>query len=259
MEQTTQDLDVNYDSRENLDYTESGETFEEFDARLIHLLECMKDLSNINTRFREFFLSDDVLDENWPRNLSPTEKIKQYEQCFSKIVELDINDYWEFPDPNYFQRMIYRGPDIPRIYRSDKRFRRALSVRPGSPVPGPSSSPDPVPDPEEEENNENNEDNEEQVYAALAFSESNDDERSLLIRYAYRAEILSMQLNNVLGRPNFSPPLIHEGDTNIHRGLNTRYDYLSDVMNERENEIPTLNQNPSASLDYTSLISQQFL
>ena len=250
LEQTSQDLDVNYDSRENLDYTESGETSEEFDARLIHLLECMKDLSNINSRFRELFLSDDVLDENWPRNLSPTEKIEQYEQCFSKIVELDINDYWEFPYPNYFQRMIYRGPNIPRL-------RRVLSVRPGSPVPGHSSASDPVPDPDEEE--ENNEDNEEQVYAALVFSESNDDERSLLIRYAYRAEILSMQLNNVLGRPNFSPPLIHEGDTNTHRGLNTRYDYLTDIMNERESEIPTLNQNPSASFDHTSLISQQFL
>ena len=128
LEQTTQDLDVNYDSRENLDYTESGDTFEEFDAKLTHLLECMKELSSINSRFREFFIGDDILDENWPRNLSPTEKIEQYEQCFSKIVELDIWDYWEFPDPNCFQRMIYRGPDIPRIYRSDRRIRRALSV-----------------------------------------------------------------------------------------------------------------------------------
>ena len=30
-------------------------------------------------------------------------------------------------------------------------------------------------------------------------------------------------------------------------------------MNEREREIPTLNQNPSASFDHTTLISQQFL
>ena len=30
-------------------------------------------------------------------------------------------------------------------------------------------------------------------------------------------------------------------------------------MNERENEIPTLNQTPSANIDHTSLISQQFL
>ena len=230
LEQTTQDLDINYDSRENLNYTESGETFEEFEAQLVHLLECMKYLSSINSRFREFFLNDDI-DENWPRNLSPTEKIEQYEQCFSKIVEMDINEHWEFPDPNHFQRMIYRGPDVPRVFRSDKRIRRALSVRPGSPTPGPSRNLDPVLEPAPEKfphfpepgpegleisgDNENNvsENNDERVYPRLDFSEIIDEERSLLIRFAYRAEILSAQLNNVLGRPNFSPPLVHEGDT----------------------------------------------
>ena len=35
-------------------------------------------------------------------------------------------------------------------------------------------------------------------YSELMYSESNDEERSLLIRYALRAEILSIQLNNVL-------------------------------------------------------------
>ena len=230
LEQTTQDLDINYDSRENLNYTESGETFEEFEAQLVHLLECMKYLSSINSRFREFFLNDDI-DENWPRNLSPTEKIEQYEQCFSKIVEMDINEHWEFPDPNHFQRMIYRGPDVPRVFRSDKRIRRALSVRPGSPTPGPSRNLDPVLEPAPEKfphfpepgpegleisgDNENNvsKNNDERVYPRLDFSEIIDEERSLLIRFAYRAEILSAQLNNVLGRPNFSPPLVHEGDT----------------------------------------------
>ena len=68
-----------------------------------------------------------------------------------------------------------------------------------------------------------------------------------------------MQLNNVLGRPNYAPPLIHDGDTNTHRGLNTRYDYLSDIMDEREREIPTLNQNPSASINHSTFISSQFL
>ena len=68
-----------------------------------------------------------------------------------------------------------------------------------------------------------------------------------------------MQLNNVLGRPNFLPPLIHEGDTNTHRGLNTRYDYLSDIMDEREKEIPALNRNPIASINHSTLISSQFL
>ena len=197
LEQTTQDLDINYGSRENLNYTESGETFEEFEAQLVHLLECMKYLSAVHLTFREFFMNDDI-DENWPRSLSPTEKIEQYEQCFSKIVEMDIWENWDFPDPNHFQRMIYRGPDVPRVFRSDKRIRRALSVRPGSPIPGPSRNPELFSEPEpesleisgENENNvsENNEErayNEEQVYPRLDFSEIIDEERSLLISYLY--------------------------------------------------------------------------
>ena len=32
LDQTTQDLEMNYDSYENLNYTESGETAEEFDS-----------------------------------------------------------------------------------------------------------------------------------------------------------------------------------------------------------------------------------
>ena len=54
------------------------------------------------------------------------------------------------------------------------------------------------------------------------------------------------------------PPLVHEGDMNTHRGLHIRYDFLSRIMQEREGEIPALNQNPNASLDHTSLISQRF-
>ena len=275
-DQTTQSLDINYDSRENLDCTESGETFEEFNNRLTYLLECMKYLSSVNRRFREFFHSDDVLDENWPRDLSPTEKIEQYEQCFSKVIEMDINDHWEFPDPNLFQRMIYRGPEVPRFYQSGKRIRRAPSIRPGSPTPGPSNAPD-EPDPlqvqaeidqtnstdpteteiDPEEGEEEEEEDEEAVFnlinASLANTETYEDERSLLIRFAYRAEILSMQLNNVLGRTNYAPPLIHDGDTNTFRGLNTRYEYLQDIMVTREMEIPALNR------IHSSYITSRFL
>ena len=263
LEQTTQDLDFNYDSRENLNYTKSGETFEEFEAQLVHLLECMKQLSTVNQTFREFFISDDI-NENWPRSLSPTEKIEQYEQCFRKIVEMDIWDEWDFPDPNHFQKMIYRGPDVPRIFRSDKRIRKALSIRPGSPTPGHSRNPELFSEPEPvgleiSETSGERDYNEEQVYPRLDFSEIIDEERSLLIKFAYRAEILSAQLNNVLGRQNFEPPLIHEGDMNTHRGLHTRYDFLQRIMEKREEEIPALNQNPNASLDHTSLISQRFL
>jgi hypothetical protein len=117
-------------------------SFEEFNKKLIHLLECMKDLSSTNRKFREFFLNNDVLDIDWPKDLSPTEKMEQYEQCYSKVIELDINDYWEFPDPDYFQRMIYRGPDVPRIFKSDKRIQKASSIKQGSPTPGTSNAHD---------------------------------------------------------------------------------------------------------------------
>ena len=262
LEQTTQDLDFNYDSRENLNYTESGETFEEFDAQLNQLLESMKQLSSVNQVFHEFFTGDDI-DENWPRDLSPTEKIEQYEQCYNKIVQMDWQDIWaewDFPDPNHFQRMIYRGPEIPRYFRTDKRIRRALSIRPG--VSGTSrdqANPELSETPDAVEIANTRDYSEEQSYPRLDFSETVDDERDLLVKFAYRAEILSAQLNNVLGRQNFAPPLVHEGDTNTHRGLHTRYDFLQKVMDKREEEIPALNQNPDASLDHTTLISRHFL
>ena len=67
-------------------------TFEELNKKLIHLLRCMKDLSNINRQFREFFMDEDIMKIHWPENLSPIERIEQYEQCYSKVIELDIND-----------------------------------------------------------------------------------------------------------------------------------------------------------------------
>ena len=105
--------------------SESGKTFDEMNEELACLLERMRNLSRVNGRFREFFFDDDVMSENWPRNMRPRVRIEQYEQCYSKIVEMDIQD-WEFPDPDNFQRMIYRGPDVPRIFRSEKRIRSTL-------------------------------------------------------------------------------------------------------------------------------------
>ena len=62
-----------------------------------------------------------------------------------------------------------------------------------------------------------------------------------------------MQLNNVLGRTNYAPPLIHDGDTNTHRGLNIRYDHLHSIMVTREMEIPALNR------IHSSYITSRFL
>ena len=100
-------------------------TFDEMNEELACLLERMRNLSRINSRFREFFFDDDVMTENWPRNMRPRVRIEQYEQCYSKIVEMDIQD-WGFPDPDNFQRMIYRDHNVPRIFRSEKRIRATL-------------------------------------------------------------------------------------------------------------------------------------
>ena len=113
-----------YDPESESD-SRSDSTFDEMNEELACLLERMRDLSGVNNRFREFFFDDDIMTENWPRNMRPRVRIEQYEQCYTKIVEMDIQD-WGFPDPENFQRMIYRDHNVPRIFRSEKRIRATL-------------------------------------------------------------------------------------------------------------------------------------
>ena len=113
-----------YDPESESD-SRSGSTFDEMNEELACLLERMRNLSGVNNRFREFFFDDDIMTENWPRNMRPRVRIEQYEQCYTKIVEMDIQD-WGFPDPENFQRMIYRDHNVPRIFRSEKRIRATL-------------------------------------------------------------------------------------------------------------------------------------
>merc|ERR1711894_856063 len=113
-----------YDPESESD-TRSDSTFDEMNEELACLLERMRNLSGVNDRFREFFFDDDIMTENWPRNMRPRVRIEQYEQCYTKIVEMDIQD-WGFPDPENFQRMIYRDHNVPRIFRSEKRIRATL-------------------------------------------------------------------------------------------------------------------------------------
>ena len=201
LDQSTNDLNENYDSNVNYDslefFNESGNTFEDDKALLIYLLECLKNLSNTNEEFREFFLEDDVLDENWPRWLEPVEMIVTYEQCYSKIIQMDINDIYNYPDPNIFQRMIYRGPEVPRIF---EKKRRVLRVRPGSPLPGPSNAPDFPPAPEVNPSPEMPRINNVRNVPGY-FSDEEDADKSLLIRAITRSEILSIQVDHLLGRP----------------------------------------------------------
>ena len=113
-----------YDPESESD-SRSDSTFDEMNEELACLLERMRDLSGVNNRFREFFYDDDIMTENWPRNMRPRVRIEQYEQCYTKIVEMDIQD-WGFPDPEDFQRMIYRDHNVPRIFRSERRIRATL-------------------------------------------------------------------------------------------------------------------------------------
>ena len=113
-----------YDPESESD-SRSDSTFDEMNEELACLLEKMRNLSGVNDRFREFFFDDDIMTENWPRNMRPRVRIEQYEQCYTKIVEMDIQD-WGFPDPENFQRMIYRDHNVPRIFRSEKRIRATL-------------------------------------------------------------------------------------------------------------------------------------
>ena len=77
--------------------------------------------------------------------------------------------------------------------------------------------------------------------------------------YITGAEIPSIQLDRVLGRPIPSGPFLLDHERNTNDGLNIRYRYLHSTMDNRESEIKILNQGPSANVDHTRLISSQFL
>ena len=266
LEQSTNDLDINYDSFEFLN--NASATREDDIAMLDHLLECMKYLSGINVEFREFFHGDDVLDENWPRGLESTAKIETYEQCFSKIIEMELNEIYNFPDPNIFQRLIYRGPEVQRIF---ERKRRVLSIRAPeqilespaiqvaleSPTPGPSNAvyPPEVPGAFKPQPEVTPAQNDEYGY----FSDDDVPDKSLLIRLALSSEIMSIQLDNVLGRQAPPGPYLQDHERNTNYGINVRYNHIRASMKNREKEIPALNFSMSASVDHTRLISSEFL
>ena len=256
----------------------------------------MKYLSGINGEFHEFFHGElnflshtdessrdetrvcgcDVLDENWPRGLSSIHKIETYEQCFSKIIEMDINHIYNFPDPGTFQRLRYRDPEVQRIF---ERNRRVLSIRapespevletPESPTPGPSNAnhgPDPGPEvpqpevpqpevPQPEVSPAQNAQNAEYGY----FSDEDVPDKSLMIRLALTGEVLSLQLDRVLGRQAPPGPYILDHERNTNFGINVRFNHLRASMKNREKEVPDLNCSMSANVDHTRLISSEFL
>ena len=90
-------------------------------------------------------------------------------------------------------------------------------------------------------------------------AEADDDNERLCKLLATRAEILSLQLDHVLGRQPPSGPCLHEECRATNRGLNVRLRYLREAMEAREEEIPILNRRPSADTDHCNLICPSFL
>ena len=257
LEQNTIDLDFNYDSFEFLN--NASATREDDIALLDQLLEYMKYLSGVNVEFHEFFHGEDVLDENWPRGLNSIHKIETYEQCFSKIIDMDGNHIYNFPDPGIFQRLVYRGPGVPRIF---ERKRRVLSIRtpespevheaPESPTPGPSNAiiPPEMPQPEvpqleiaPAENSQNAENG--------YFSDDDAPDKSLMVRLALTSEVLSLQLDKVLGRQSPPGPYILDHERNTNYGINVRFNHIRASMKNRENEFPEINQPVGTRNDHT--------
>ena len=69
--------------------------------------------------------------------------------------------------------------------------------------------------------------------------------RDLLVRCLLRAEIMNIQLNNVLGLAN--QPQTNAGKRHTWVDLLSRYDHVANSMNAREAEIPELNHGPDSN------------
>jgi hypothetical protein len=69
--------------------------------------------------------------------------------------------------------------------------------------------------------------------------------RDFLVRCLFRAEIMNIQLNNVLGLVN--QPQTNAGKRHTWVDLLSRYDHVANSMNAREAEIPELNHGPDSN------------
>lgn len=172
---------------------------------------------------------------------------------------MDGNHIYNFPDPGIFQRLVYRGPGVPRIF---ERKRRVLSIRtpespevqetPESPTPGPSNAiiPPEMPQPEVPQPEiapAQNAQNAEYGY----FSDDDAPDKSLMIRLALTSEVLSLQLDKVLGRQSPSGPYILDHEKNTNYGINVRFNHIRASMENREIEFPEINQPVVARNDHT--------
>ena len=107
------------------------------------LLDLLESMRNINRQFRILFDQDVVFDENWPRQLSLSEKLAKYELGYALVLATGLNDQYCYPHPGAFRGIIYHGVNYNRA--PPPQVKQAMIARPGSPIPGPSNRI--VPDP----------------------------------------------------------------------------------------------------------------
>ena len=293
--QTTTEFEVNYDSAENLNLTWNDSLISQVPSEelLVDLLEGMR---NMNRQFRVLLDQNEIYDENWPRQLTPTQRLEKYELGFQLARSLGIAEQYCFPHPRTFHGVVYHGISYNRA--PPLRVQNVLNLTPGSPIPvlyrpvtatypdededfveGAQALDPLLPEPEEaqapaepllhpqlEAEHEaltnfghaaldreaelnpgliNPVDNPFENYGMAVDDEppimvSRRNLRQLLVRCTYRAEIMSFQLDNALGRE--SRPVVSNAWTrNTFQDLLARYDQVAISMDERENENPTIN------------------
>ncbi|MCP3851711.1 MAG: hypothetical protein GY694_15965, partial [Gammaproteobacteria bacterium] len=74
------------------------------------------------------------------------------------------------------------------------------------------------------------------------FSDDDAPDKSLMIRLALTSEILSLQLDKVLGRQSPPGPYVSDHERNTNFGVNVRLNHIRASMENREIEFPEINQ-----------------
>ena len=89
------------------------------------------------------------------------------------------------------------------------------------------------------------------------FSDEDAPDKSLMIRLALTGEVLSLQLDKVLGRQSPPGPYILDHERNTNFGINVRFNHIRASMENREIEFPEINQPVGASNDHTDQDDQE--
>ena len=83
-----------------------------FEEVIEALLERMRDLREIEPKFRKKYACDGAIDIEWPQNRGLEEKLEEYEYAFYVLSKLGLAEKWKFPESNW---LVHRGLRIPEI------------------------------------------------------------------------------------------------------------------------------------------------